>query len=145
MGLQANIITGGMGVGTIVPTQATQNFVLRAQRSADITRLRVVQLTGSKDGFTARFYSKMSAADPADASAALSADSELYRVATSYVAASGSDGGAEEMIGKAIPYVNMDGTPSNRKPAIYMHLTVAGGVANKTFGASICFSNTPGF
>lgn len=141
MALQADIVVGGMGVNMIVPVAAVQNFSIRAQPRGSISRLRVVQLRGLSDGFTARFYNKQTAADPVNLVGGLyvlSLDAELYRIAPAYVVPTGSYGGDQEMLGKGYAYANLDATGSDLTPRLYMHLEVAGGILNKAFGVSLC-------
>jgi len=107
-----------------------------------LTKLIVVQLTGTLEGFTYALYNSKNAYPPgADPTAG--ALEPLYRVSGPVPVASGKalfDGGQgwinDGLSNLFTPFHNVDGDPTNTPNLVYLYIAAAG-TGPKTFGVAL--------
>lgn len=130
---------------------------LAALRRGLIRKLSVVQLTGTRSGFTYTLYTTAGACQP-DGSALAGFDERLYRIAAPFVVASGADSYAGTFPGDGVHNLDLaygslddrDGnvpdptravitpSPTNQAQKIYLKIASAGA---GTFGVALAITD----
>jgi len=136
--IQTTVIPSPNGTPLVSDDGGARNFVIPSPQGGEVLHARVMQISGSNEGFSFAFYESEYAASPDTHD--LAEDADLYCAVPEHVIPSGETGSELKTDSRGLAFANRDGDISTRKNQLYLRIVPNTAVAElKEFGVRIAY------